>query len=181
MTADLRHGEKRRCFERLLDLGVATLHLDPRKPGVQVPKKFAGQEMLLLNYSYRYHIQDFRFDDREVVATLTFQGVPFQCVVPWTSVFAVTNPAREGLVWEEDVPAELLQTAADPDAQPEPAPAPPRPKLAPRKKPALASAPEPPAEPPAAPRPGLQVLDGGQGEGPRPGAPRKSGHLRRIK
>jgi hypothetical protein len=50
----------------------------------------------------------------------------------------------------------------------------------------LASAPEPASAPipptlVAAPRPGLQVLDGGQGDGPRPGAPRKSGHLRRIK
>ncbi len=111
MTASLRHAKKRRLFEQLLEQGIATLHLDPRKPGVQVPAKFASQEMLLLNFSYRYNLADFRFDDREVVGTLTFQGVPFRCVLPWQAVFAITNPAREGLVWEEDLPAEVRAAA----------------------------------------------------------------------
>jgi stringent starvation protein B len=208
VTASLRNAEKRRLFEQLLDHGIATLHLDPRKPDVQVPQKFVAQDMLLLNFSYRYNLADFRFDDREVVGTLTFQGAPFRCVVPWTAVFAMTNPAREGLVWEEDLPPEVrvaAQTEADdaqsgtnkPRAKAQPrlrsvqaaaesVDAPAEPALAATPKRHLGALPQPKREPGpqavpnAMPRPGLQVLDGGQDDGPRPGPTRKS-HLRRIK
>ena len=36
--------------------------------GVEVPPHLRNQSMLLLNYSYRYRIVDFRYDAEEVVA-----------------------------------------------------------------------------------------------------------------
>ena len=48
----------------------------------------------IFNYSYRYHIADFNFDDSEVVASLSFGGNPFQCVVPWNAVMGIGNQAE---------------------------------------------------------------------------------------
>ena len=85
---------KREFFSKALQGGIASLYLDPRVEGVIVPEKFRGSPTLVLNYSYRYHIADFDFDDERVVASLSFGGFPFQCVVPWDAVIGIGNQAE---------------------------------------------------------------------------------------
>lgn len=85
---------KREFFSRALQSGVASLHFDPSMPGTVVPDRFRGQSILVLNYSYRYHISDFNFDDNEVVASLSFGGVPHRCVVPWDAVMGISNQSE---------------------------------------------------------------------------------------
>ena len=86
--------DKRSFFENALENGVATLYLDPRVAGVVVPAKFAGNPSLILNYSYGYNISDFCFDDFSVIATLSFSRIPFKCIIPWNSVFGITNQSE---------------------------------------------------------------------------------------
>lgn len=123
MYSDLT-GElaKAQCFMAVLDGGVASLHLDPRRPGVQVPARYRDQDWLVLNYSHAYRIKDFAIDDGGVTATLSFGGSPYTCRVPWAAVFGVTDEQRtRGLVWEEDMPASVRQRGealADTQARP---------------------------------------------------------------
>lgn len=117
----LRAQQKRKLFETLLEAGVAALHLDPRAAGVAVPGHLTDQPVLVLNFSFRYGVKDFRFDDKGVEASLSFSRQPFYCVVPWSAVFAVTNDDRtQGSVWQEDLPAELGErepAGSPPDAE----------------------------------------------------------------
>jgi len=85
---------KKEFFSRALQGGIASLYLVPTTKGVVVPEQFMGAPELVLNYSYRYHIADFNFDDERVVASLSFGGFPFQCVVPWDAVFGIGNQAE---------------------------------------------------------------------------------------
>lgn len=172
-----RNRAKLRCFRHLLDNGVTALHLDARAPGVQVPARFADNPWLVLNYSHRYHVADFAFDDDGVRASLTFGGVPFLCVVPWTAVFAITDDARtEGQHWPEDLPADAHRQK--PQAQSA------RAKAQPVDADAL---PDQSNEAPV--RRGLRAIEGGRtdDEAPAdaapetPAAPRPAGHLRRVK
>jgi hypothetical protein len=39
--------------------------------------------------------------------TLSFKRSPFFCVVPWASVFAMVGEDGRGMVWPDDVPAEV--------------------------------------------------------------------------
>ena len=99
---------KRDVFEELLKKGVAALHIDARRPGVEVPNDLRDHSCLVLNYSYRYHIEDFKVDDSHVIASLSFAGSPFPCRVPWDAVFAISDARREEVrLWPEDVPLEL--------------------------------------------------------------------------
>jgi stringent starvation protein B len=178
--------EKREYFALQLNAGVTSLHLDPRCPGVQVPLRFAELEWLILNYSYRYGVRDFAFDDDAVFASLTFAGQPFPCRVPWKAVFAITDEARtEGRVWEDDLPEEmrlvLAQGGAKADEEspaveappPEPTTAASRPQLRVVRA-DLGAAPD---TRPAAPTDHLPEI--GPDAGPEPSPPRR-GHLRRI-
>ena len=96
---------KRAVFVELLEAGVTSLHIDARSAGVEVPNDLRGRTWLVLNYSYRYQIEDFHHDDALVIASLSFAGNRFPCRVPWSAVFAISDARREEVrVWPEDMP-----------------------------------------------------------------------------
>jgi stringent starvation protein B len=114
-----RVPDKRQTMLHFLERGVAMVHLDARKGGVIVPPQYAEEPHLRLNLSYRYNIPDLEMSDRNIQATLSFGGRPFQCLLPWTSIFGITSHAGEGQVWPEDLPGEVMEgiaTKRDPRA-----------------------------------------------------------------
>jgi len=116
-----RAPDKRQTLLHFLERGVTMVHLDARKDGVVVPPQYAQEPHLRLNLSYRYNIPDLEMNDRLVQATLSFGGRPFQCLLPWTSIFGITSHAGEGQVWPEDLPGEVMEgiaTKRDPKAPP---------------------------------------------------------------
>ena len=114
-----RVPSKRQTLLQYLQRGVTMVHLDARRPGVIVPPQYAGDAHLRLNLSYRYAIPDFQIDDRRIQATLSFSGAPFQCILPWESIFGITSHAGDGQVWPEDLPTEVMQTLSRPEQAPQ--------------------------------------------------------------
>ena len=117
---------KRATMDKLLRDGPVLVHLDPRKPGVEVPTQHRGEPRLVLRFGYGLSppIADLAVEDAGLSGTLTFRGTPHRCVVPWTAVFAIVGEDGRGLVWSEDVPPEIAheyardaraQTAARPE------------------------------------------------------------------
>ena len=91
-----------------LDLGIAMVHLDARRPGVVVPPEYAEEPHLRLNLSRRFNIPDLEITERGVQATLSFRGRHFQCQLPWLAVFGITSQlSGDGQVWPEDLPGEV--------------------------------------------------------------------------
>jgi stringent starvation protein B len=91
-----------------LDLGIAMVHLDARRPGVVVPPEYAEEPHLRLNLSRRFNIPDLEITERGVQATLSFRGRHFQCQLPWSAVFGITSQlSGDGQVWPEDLPGEV--------------------------------------------------------------------------
>src|SRR6185437_11844797 len=56
-------------------------------------------------------IPDLRLDDEGMSCTLSFNRAPFFCVVPWSAVFAMVGEDGRGMVWPDDVPAEVARQA----------------------------------------------------------------------
>ncbi|HEV3194374.1 MAG TPA: hypothetical protein VGY54_27940 [Polyangiaceae bacterium] len=56
-------------------------------------------------------IPDLRLDDDGMSCTLSFNRAPFFCGVPWSSVFAMVGEDGRGMVWPDDVPAEVARQA----------------------------------------------------------------------
>ena len=156
-----RSLDKRAVFETVLAEGVAAVHFDPRCSGVQVPAWLRDRPMLVLNFSHRYRLDDFTFDDEMASASLSFAGRLHRCRVPWLAVFAITDDAREsGGAWPEDLPNEAKTAVEALEAQSQTAEV-----VDPR-----------PAE--AAEGPLRLVTGGGESAASSPPA---RGHLRRIK
>jgi stringent starvation protein B len=97
----------------LLERSSVYVHLDPRQDAVVVPAWFKKQAQLVLQVGMNMPvpIPDLRFDDEGMSCTLSFNRAPFFCVVPWASVFAMVGEDGRGMVWPDDVPAEVAKQA----------------------------------------------------------------------
>lgn len=108
--------DKRKTLEALLEQGPVLIHVDPRRPGVAVPTRFASDPGLRLRFGYGLSpaIVDLVIDDEHVGGTLSFGGVPFHCVLPWSAIYAVQiDGDSKGSVWPDDVPDVVLAHAAE--------------------------------------------------------------------
>jgi hypothetical protein len=98
---------------QLLEQATVFVHLDPRAEAVRVPPWFKRQPQLVLQIGLNMAvpIPDLEVDDEGLSCTLSFNRAPFLCVIPWSSVFALVDDQRQGMVWPDDVPPELNQQA----------------------------------------------------------------------
>jgi stringent starvation protein B len=89
------------------------IHLDPRRPGVVVPKWLQSQPQLVLQVglSMPVPIVDLEVGDEAVSCTLSFSRSPFWCYLPWPAVYALVGEDGRGMIWPEDVPPELSRPA----------------------------------------------------------------------
>lgn len=88
--------------------------LDARRAGVSVPRQFTDEPQLNLDFSERFGIADFRYDERGVRASLSFNRQPFLCDVPWSAVYAVfSHVDNERLTWPRSLPQDILEQLPD--------------------------------------------------------------------
>ncbi len=101
---------KDEVLRALLEEGSVFVHLDPRREGVVVPRRFSAQPQLVLQLGLALPIpiDDLKIDERGWSATLSFQRTPFACEVPWPAVYAIVGEDGRGMVWPDALPAELL-------------------------------------------------------------------------
>jgi stringent starvation protein B len=107
---------KRDAFLALLRAGWASLHLDARSPGVVVPAPFSSQAHLVLQYGRNMPIPiaDLEVTEAGISATLSFSRVSHRTYVPWNAVYAVTCTNGCGVLYREDMPADVaLATPMD--------------------------------------------------------------------
>lgn len=105
-----RNLEKLEVFRQLVDQGMVMVVMDTRRKGVQVPPRFADDYQLRLNFSLKFYIDDFEYDEYGVRASLSFNKVPYYCDIPWHAIYALNSQAVEqGVMWPDDVPSELQE------------------------------------------------------------------------
>ena len=113
---DSERPSKKDAFLALMRAGWASLHLDARSPGVVVPAPFSSQAHLVLQYGRNMPIPiaDLEVTEAGVSATLSFSRVSHRTYIPWHAVYAVTCTNGCGMIYHEDMPADVaLATPTD--------------------------------------------------------------------
>ena len=106
-------GEKLAVFTRMIDRGLVMVTLDARAQGVHVPEWLATEPQLALNFSHRFGIADFDYDERGVRASLSFSGHDVFCDVPWAAVWMMRSHVDGELaISPESVPPEIQEALA---------------------------------------------------------------------
>jgi stringent starvation protein B len=91
------------------------VRVDARRSGVQVPRQFSEESGLPLNLSWAFRDARMALNERGVAATLTFGGVPFRCLLPWSAIWGIRVAKGGSLqIWETDLPVELGGTEPPP-------------------------------------------------------------------
>jgi len=101
---------KREVAEHILAEGLLHVHLDARREGVIVPEHLRAQPNLILavgRTGLAVPIPDLVVDEHGIHGTLSFEGEPFACTVPWSAVFALADTRARGRVFREDMPPDL--------------------------------------------------------------------------
>jgi stringent starvation protein B len=106
---DSERPSKQKTFLSMLTDGWVSLHLDARRPGVVVPASFASHPHLVLQYGSNMPvpIPDLEVTEAGVSATLSFSRVPHRTYVPWSAVYVISCTDASGVLYREDLPAEL--------------------------------------------------------------------------
>lgn len=106
--ADPWAAKKLEAFQRLIDEGMVLVNFDARRPGVSVPPHHRGDPQLGLNFSLRFYVDDFAYDEKGVRASLSFHGEPYFCEIPWSAVFMLrSHVTDEVFLFPSSVPEEL--------------------------------------------------------------------------
>jgi hypothetical protein len=101
---------KKEVMLALLERAEARVHLDARRDGVSLPERLLGDGHVRLNYGYHFAppIPDLLVDDDGIHATLSFDRRPFTTFVPWSAIYLIADFDGNGAVWQDDIPADLL-------------------------------------------------------------------------
>ena len=101
---------KRKLLDEILARSWAYLQVDGRTVGVDLPEWLREPVVTLqVGYDMPVPIYDLKVDDDGVVATLSFRRTPHRCVLPWAAIFAISDVDGKGVLFPQDVPAEVTE------------------------------------------------------------------------
>lgn len=109
-TSPFTSMSKKEYFQSLLNTGMVQVLVNPRARGVKLPPELKTDAVLALNWSNKFNIKDFAFDQKGVRGTLSFNSTAFFVDTPWKSIWAMflTKSPKESMkIWETDVPKEI--------------------------------------------------------------------------
>lgn len=150
---------------KLLEEGDTMLCLDARREGVRVPAQHARNPALRLILNLNFP-QPIDVTAAGISANLAFGGRRFACFIPMEALWGAFNPqTRQGMMWPDSMPPEVLADIAAQQQQEEQQAAP-------------AGPPPQPARPRVVAAQGETTPGKSEAE---PHPPRQRGHLRVIK
>lgn len=94
------------------------MYIDARRPGVAVPEHLQNETRLVLQYGLNMPVpvEDLEVTEAGVKATLSFSRQPYQTLIPWSAIYVIACTDGRGVLYQEDVPPELIASlAADKD------------------------------------------------------------------
>lgn len=115
-SAAATNPSKRDVFVALLESGVNVyVNLDPRRAGVQLPDRLRHEPRVVLVYGKNLPtpIPDMQVTEAGIRGTLSFDATPHMTFVPWSAVFAIVTEDERGMLWKQDVPADLKDEDAE--------------------------------------------------------------------
>lgn len=93
--------DKLQYFSQLINDGMTLVEFNTKHAGIQIPTYLTNAPIASLNWSYRFKVPDFAFDEDGVKGTLSFNGQLCFTYLPWASVLKISLPdgqrAREWL------------------------------------------------------------------------------------
>lgn len=100
VSASMDDVVKLMVFTLMIAESKVQVRLATEVEGVVIPESLRGEKIQVLNFSKKFGIADFDYDQCGVRASLSFNGVDSFCDIPWPAVFAmVCEKTSAACVW----------------------------------------------------------------------------------
>lgn len=97
--------DKYNFFLELIDNGVVAVNVNTKHSDIDLPEVLKGDVVAKINWSKKFQIKDFVYDDQGVQGSLSYSGKPYLTKVPWRAVWAMTSAdGSKKKEWMEDYP-----------------------------------------------------------------------------
>jgi hypothetical protein len=96
---------KQEVAQHLVGRGTLIVHLDPRKPGVDLPAPLKKDPKLVLQLAGKtlpIPVSDLVLNNEGITCTLAFSGNPQRCHIPWPAIQALVGPDNRGVAYPEE-------------------------------------------------------------------------------
>jgi hypothetical protein len=108
-THSFANEQKLKAFTQALEDDYAFAHINTRNSKLlKLPEQLLNQPSVTLKLSFFFH-GAVSLERQGVVANLRFGEDYFECIIPWESVWGLTNTKGENLTWPDAIPQELLE------------------------------------------------------------------------
>jgi hypothetical protein len=95
-------------FTRMIDQGLTSVVLNSWVDGVSLPRELTNQARLVLNWSHRFRLPDFEYDEHGISGTLSFDSGAHHVKLPWECVYVMfVQAGGSWAYWPEQTPSEL--------------------------------------------------------------------------
>lgn len=96
---------KNQVFNIFMMHGLTKVWVDPKGKDIQLPRYLHDKEAVVLEFGYTMAkpITDLTVGMFAIEATLSFNGDPYLCVIPWDTVLAITNGDNLGVYYGTEV------------------------------------------------------------------------------
>lgn len=102
---------KRQILLDHLKLGKTRIQINTSVPGVKLPSHLMSQSAVALDLSYLFQVP-MMISSNKVVATLSFQGLVFECHIPFGAIFIIkladSVDPLDTVIFQECFPGEFL-------------------------------------------------------------------------
>lgn len=98
-------------LKNYLEEGKILIVIDSQVEGVKLPEHLMNLIDVRINLAYHFKTRIFEIDDEKVTIDLGFNGVRFECVFPFESIWyvAMADDAYNGIQIIENTPIEMLE------------------------------------------------------------------------
>jgi hypothetical protein len=101
-------------FCELINEGMTTVKINTKAPGVEAPRNILEHLTAAINWSHKFKVDDFAYDELGVRGTLSYKERLFFTNIPWVSVWAISFPnGTKSREWREDLPKEIYFNEED--------------------------------------------------------------------
>lgn len=96
--------------KEMLEHGILAVQFFPNADDVIVPPTYVEEQLMVLNFSYRFGIEDFECDEEGIRASLSFRGRSYFCSIPWKAVFSLHSETLDkSYFWPMALPEEMVR------------------------------------------------------------------------
>lgn len=106
-----KNRKKKELIEELLSRGDIYLQVNAPMQTVLVPDHLKDNHMLSLKMSMAFNYQP-QCKHPGIEVTLKFDGIYFDCKIPWDSVWGVRAESGESHIFKESIPKEAAKQMA---------------------------------------------------------------------